>query len=314
MQEFYGTLAILLLSLLVLYKSSEWVIKHAVVLARFFRISELAVGFLLISVATSLPELFVAVLAALTGQTGISVGNVLGANISDVSLVLGASAAVGVIRVKKKELVSLTGMLLAASLLPFIIFLHVIDSTVGVLLLAFFVAFAYFVLKKKVRLESTEEAVHPRQAVESAFFFCFAIAVVVASAKFVVDSAVDFALLAGVSKAFVAGTIVSMGTTIPELTVSLVAMKRGHSQLALGNVIGSCITNLTLVLGVASLLTPLSANPRAFAILLAFLVFINAVLWRAMVRKRLLARSEGILLLGIHALFLIIATLVELRW
>ncbi len=318
--ELVVPLAFLLAALLVLWKSSEGVISHATVLARYFRVSELAIGFILVSVATSLPELMVSVLAALRGEqyTALSVGNVLGANISDMALVLGASALVGKIAFDRREYKRVLQIIALASFIPLFLFLDVLGHLgvgrfAGVFLLLVFAGYSYFILSEKIAFKDGTLPT-ARQAVVSALLFSGAVFVVVASANFAVDNAIALADVAGFSKAFVGATIVSLGTTLPEFSVSLAAMSRGRPGIAVGNVLGSCIVNLTLVLGLAAAINPLVANLYAFANLVFFFWIVNVVLWLVLRRGRGLGKNEGLLLLGIYGAFILSAALVEARF
>lgn len=306
---FAGLIALLVLSLLVLAKSSEWVIKHAMVLAKFFRVSELAIGFLLVSVATSLPELFVSAIAALDKQFGIAVGNVLGSDIANIGMVLGASALIGTILVTRREYLQLSKILVLTSVLPLIL-LFELGSFAGIMLLAVFAGFAYYVLNSRIGFERHLEKVEAREAVVSALFFFAAIAIVVLSADAVVGSAVELAVLAGVSKTFVGATIIAAGTSFPELAVNIAGVRRKKYGLVLGNAIGSCVTNLTLVLGIAAVINPLAASLMPFTALVIFSIIINAVLWRFLEKGRL-GRADGIALLLIYLIFILAIAIIE---
>lgn len=304
-----GIALVLLASLLVLAKASQLVIKHAIVLARFLRLSELAAGFLLVSVATSLPEFLIAVFAGLKNEPVVSIGNVFGANIGNLLLIMGASALVGGVVVYKSELRRLTNLVFLVSLLPFLLFFYK-EQASGIVLLAFFAAFVYIVLKKGIALEEFAEKVLRKQAIYSAFVFAIGVTLIVYSARFAVDSAVSLALFAGVSEAFIGATVMAIGTTIPELSVNLAAVRQKKSSLALGNALGSCVTNLTLVLGASITLSKIAPNPFAFIHLIAFMLVACFAVWLLLFRKKL-GKLEGIALIALYAAFLAFASLVE---
>ena len=302
---------LLVVSLLVLARASQFVIDNAVVLARFFRISEMAVGFVLVSVATSLPELLVGIMAALEKQTGLVVGNVFGSNIADILLVLPITVIVaGAISIKKKQAGKLTKILFITSALPLVMLLNAYASFYGVFLLAVFVAYVYYVLRERIPLEAGGVSVAGKTAVASAFLFMIGAAVVIASSKFAVDYAVQLASLMGVSKAFIGATVVAVGTSLPELSVDVAAVMRKHSELALGDILGSCITNLTLVLGASLVVGASVFNIGAFLNLLVFMLLANLVLWQFIERVRL-TRREAFVLLALYVIFLISAVQVE---
>ena len=313
---------VLLASLLVLAKSAQVINDQAMVLARFFKISELAIGFLLLSVATSLPELTIAVMAGLKHESGISVGNVLGANISNLTLVLGISALFATVTFGKKETRKLTNILLLASAIPIaILFLNygsaaspvlkslfaVLNGLIGVCLLTAFGAYAYVVLKERIA-EKYGEKIGAEKAVVSAFVFSIALAVLVASSNAVVDSAVQLAQLLGVAKAVMGATIISIGTTLPELTVTALAVRGKHKEMGIGNAVGSCIVNLTLILGAGAVLNPLAADLTAFTTLVVFFLAANFLLWHIVRKYRVLGKRQAVLLLGFYAAFLLLAS------
>jgi len=304
----------LLAALFILAKSSQVVMDNALLLARFFRISEMAAGFVLVSVSTSLPELVVGIIAALEGQEGIVVGNVFGSNIADILLVLGISvAAAGAIYVKKKQVGTLVKILLVTSVLPLVMLLNVYPSFYGIGLLLVFVAYVYYVLKERIPLEAAGEVVSGRKAVFSAFLFLFGVAFVIASSKFAVDYAVQLATLLGVSKAFIGATIIAVGTSLPELSVDLVAVLRKHPELAMGDILGSCITNLTLVLGTSLVIGSGAFNLLAFINLVIFMLVANVVLWY-FIRQGKLTRRDAFVLLALYVIFLVSAVSIEQKF
>ncbi|MFQ5406528.1 MAG: sodium:calcium antiporter [Candidatus Micrarchaeia archaeon] len=314
MVEFFvllQTVLFLVLALVVLSRSSQVVIDSSIVLARFFRVSELAIGFLLVSVATSLPELVVAVLSGLKGSSALSLGTVFGSNISNVTLVLGATALFGGISLSKASLGGIKKILVFTSVLPFLILLLGWTGVLlGVLLLLAFGVYVYFVLREQVSADFVK-SITSRDAVKAAFWFGIAIVTVILSANFAVDQALMFSLELNISSAFVGATLIALGATLPELAVCVAAVRRDRGGIALGNVLGSLIVNLTLVLGVASILTVLSASIYAFLNLLVFIVLSNASIWFFIKSGRNLARREGLALLAIYVTFLISAVLVE---
>lgn len=163
-------LLILAFSVIILAKSSDIAVESSINLARFFRISEMAIGFIFLSVATSMPELVVSVIAALENQVGISVGNVLGSNIANICLVLGVSLLIGTIKVKKKEMRELVKILLITSILPLIMLLDYMRDFMGVILLLIFLAYIYFILKREVR-STTPRQSNRRKPSRARWFF-----------------------------------------------------------------------------------------------------------------------------------------------
>jgi cation:H+ antiporter len=311
-----GTLALLILALIVLAKSSQYVVSSALDLARFFRLSELAVGFLLLAVATSLPEFAVGVIAGLANEPGISVGNVFGSNLADIGLILGfAILFAGKLVVDTRESHNLIRILFVTSAVPLLMLVGGdVRFLAGVVLLAMFAGFAYFVLKERVSLKGAKQIVHPvsaRHAVLQAFVFVAGLAVLMVSADFSVDLAVNLATLSGLSRQFVGATAVAIGTSIPELAVTIEAVRRRKAAVAWGNAMGSTIVNLTLVLGITLVLTRAAVNLFAFLTLVSFALLVNLALWYFLSESRRLGRREGVVLIAIYLLYLLVATRLE---
>ncbi len=299
---------VLLAALAVLAKSSEWVIEHVMVIARFLRVSEFAIGSVLVAVATSLPEFVVAIVAGLGGEHAlpVSVGNVLGANIADLLLVIGASALVGRVVIKKHETRSLLAVLALAALLPLALFLTWAGQIVGFLLLVCFLVYGAFIFKQKTESDLRDGApVSFSQALTAALFFTVGIVLVVGSARFALDSAVSIAESFGLSKILLGATLVAIGTTLPELAVGLAAVKKRRSSLAIGNAVGSCIVNLTLVLGTGLFLAPVVLDAANYAVPLVFVFLSCALVGFFVLRRENIGRLQAVALLALYALFLL---------
>lgn len=136
--------------------------------------------------------------------------------------------------------------------------------------------------------------------------------VLIASSAYVIDSAVGIANLLGISKVFIAATTIALGTSLPELAVNLSAVKKKHYNLALGNVIGSCMTNLTLILGISAVIQTPTAKLVPLLNLIIFQILINAALIYMLHKRKVIGRHEGFLLLGGYVVFLASALLVEM--
>jgi cation:H+ antiporter len=303
------TVIILIISLLVLGKSAQIVIDSVLILARFFRISEVAVGFLVLSVATSLPELVVCVLASLENQPAISLGTLIGSNIADIAVVLGLTLLLSTITIPNRERKSFRNMLVLTALIPLLLFLN-IGRFLGILLLAIYIIYAYFMLQNKANVDGTEK-VRSRKAVISAFMFTLGVLLLIGGSKYAIDSAVAIATILGISKVFIAATTLALGTSLPELVVSLAAVKKRHYNLALGNVLGSCVTNLTLIFGISAVIASPTARSAPLLNLIVFQALTNAALMYFLRYKKTLGRTEGFLLVGIYLIFLASAIIIE---
>jgi cation:H+ antiporter len=297
---------ILAISLLALAGFSHLVVENTLKLAKFFRIGEMTAGFVLLSVATSLPELSIAIISTSAGQGSISIGNVIGSNIADILVVVGICAMVTVIRIKKKQTIELIRLLFITSMIPLILLLRNELSWIeGSILLLLFIGYVYYLFKKEVHLGIAED-VSKKEALPAFLYFFAGIVGVLISAKLSVDSAVRIADIFSLTKSFIGATIIALGTSLPELSIDVTAAKRGNIQLALGDAIGSCMTNLTLVLGVTGLLSQSTFNITVVSSLIVFLVITNMLFWYFIETKKKLNQKEGMTFIIIYLIFLFV--------
>lgn len=289
--------------MLIIFKSSEQTIENAILIAKSLGISELAVGFILLSVATSLPEFVISATAAFRGGTDLAVGNIFGANISDVSLVLGVAAILGVVTVKRKDLRELVMILLGTSVISLLFVIYQPRRLAGVILFLVFLAYSYWMLMKDRQAGGQIAGkVRPRLLWPLAKFSFFA-ALVLLSAQFVVENAVRLSAMLGVAQTVIGGTIISVGSTLPELSVSIAAVRKRQDKMAIGNAVGSSIVNLTLVFGTALMINP-GISVASATKLMIFSVIANMVLLYFIVTKGKLERREGYLLVIGYLAFL----------
>jgi len=303
----------LVIFIAILSKSSGLVVENAEKLAVFFGISTLAIGMLLVAVSTSLPELSVSVASATAGQGAIAAGNVFGSNIANILLVLGLGAFLYGFKVGKESLSDLALVLMLTTLISVYILFHsqimgyALGFYEGALLLLIFLWYANRLLSKKNMKEMAPAKKMGRQEGLRAFlFFGLGIVGVIISSHFVVDSAVKLADMAGLTKSFIGATLIAIGTSLPELSIDLQAIRRKQYGLALGDAIGSNMANITLVLGAAAAISPIVVQLNVFSAALLFAVVANFVfLYYAIVDKKFI-RKHGLVMLGLYALYLIV--------
>jgi cation:H+ antiporter len=303
---------LLLAGLAILMKASDWTIRGALRIAHIARISEAVVGFLFVAVATSFPEMSIAVTGVLTGEIGISIGNLLGANIADIALIIGIGAIAVPITVRKGVLQEMSLVLLLSSLVPIMLLgLAQASNVIGLLLLGIFGAFLFYTIKRNISLDKPHPTEHANHLGKALLLFGVGIAGVIISARLVVGSAVELAGFLGVAESAIAASIISMGTTLPELSVTLAALRHGHVAMGLGNAIGSTLINITLILGLVLATSAFAINLATFETILLFALLVNILVLVFMVRGRL-DRNEGLILLGTYLLFLMILFGVQL--
>lgn len=296
---------ILLGSLFILVKSSDLVSDAAFSIARTTGLGEMAVGFLLLSVVTSLPELAVSILALESGDVGISIGTLFGSNIANLGLVLGLTAilAPGVFRIARESLKTLSMMLLVSSAVPVLALVVTgLSRFIGLALLVTFGLFCIYYVRSKVLLES-DEPKGRQSSLRQLLLAIGGVAAVLVSAQFVVSSSVSISKFLGIEEAVIGATVIAVGTSMPELSVSLAAARRNHMNLAMGNILGSCVTNLTLILGMVLALSTPRVNITVFTQLVVMLLVINLSVWRMLMDNKI-GLGDGVILIVLYLVFL----------
>jgi len=305
-------LAILLFSIAVLSRSSAMVIESAVKLSRFFNINQIAMGFLLVAVATSLPELSVSVSSSLAGQGAISAGNVFGSNIANILIILGVGAFLYGVKISPSNLKDIGIVLLLTTIISvYIIFSSSVQHKAlnfieGAVLLGIFGVYVWSTLRKKKLSNNRPRITVPKKAALKAFlFFGLGIIIVIVSSAFVVDSAVEIADSLGIAHSFIGATIIAVGTSLPELGTALHALRRKHYGLVLGNAIGSNMANITLVLGAASMINPIEVKLPIFIAALLFAVIANSILFYVAAIHKGMNKLGGALFLLVYIVYLV---------
>ena len=269
--DLYGIalpLIMMVIGIIMLVKGGNWTIDGAVFVARKFGISPLIVGFTIIAFGTSLPELLISVFANLRGSGGIAIGNVLGSNIANILLVIGLSAVlVPLISKSQAVMRDLLMMIAVTGLLAFIMQYGAIDRLAGfamIILLLGYMFFQYCMAKAGKDAGMGEEDAPNYSKPIYAYAYLFAGLVVIAvGAEFLVRGASASAAIIGVPEAVIGLSIIALGTSLPELSTCLIAVRKGHSDIVLGNIIGSNVFNILMILGFTALVKPIAAGSFA---------------------------------------------------
>ena len=314
-------LFVILISLIVLDQASHLTITNAIRISEVTQLTKTSVGFSLLAFSTSLPELSVAFIAASTGEAAVSVGNVLGSNVANVSLIIGLAVLLLSLRHPKKvdvissfareELGSLYFGLFISSIIPLSL-VYIIEASwvVGLVLILIFVFYTYQL--SKIRLPPAQETTVAEEEKKKLRRYVLTMLVgvfgVILSAYFLVDSAVSIAESMGIPESLVGATIIAFGTSLPELSLDLRAFLKGHPSLAIGDIVGSSFINITLILGITLFVpvllgSPISMDMRVFQNLVIFSLITNLFFWYFLSMGRLSWR-EGAIFLFIYLLFL----------
>jgi cation:H+ antiporter len=297
---------IFFISALVLFKSSGWVIKYTIMIAKVLRLPTFAIGFMLLSVSTSVPELSVAVFSSLEGKPGLSLGDILGSNFVDLTLILSIVCLFGgTIYMKKEEIIDLIELLFITSLITIVIFqIGGLSISHGLILIVLFGFLAQKLYKSgKVDAKVFEHVEEKRWKIFAVFIT--SISLLLVSARFIVQSALQIAEMFSLTATFVGSTIVAFGTSLPELAVDLRAVRKKEYNLAIGDLFGSAVTNITLGLGILSIMSPGKIDLRSIAGLLPFVLTSILLVWYLFNKNEKITKRDTILLITLYILFLL---------
>lgn len=261
----------LLICLAIIVFSADWLVEGAVVIAKRYKISDFIIGAVIVGVGTSFPELVASSIGALKGNPDIAIGNVVGSNIFNVLGILGLTVLIMPVAVSKEnkrfDLPFCIGVSVLTMLLVFNFFVGgdiALGRIDGLVLLAVFGLFMYISLRggKKDETVESSEVITNKQLLFGIGKLIVGLVALIFASKYFLDNAIAVAHKWGVKNSFIAITLVACGTSLPELAASLAAAAKKNTQMALGNVIGSNIFNLSLILGVASQLSskPLTSS------------------------------------------------------
>jgi cation:H+ antiporter len=269
-------------------------------------VPEIIIGLTIVAAGTSAPELFVSLVSALKGTPDMAMGNVIGSNTMNAMLIVGCAAMVAPMTISKSTVKKDIPFSVGASVLLMLIgidaFLGRID---GILLLLGFVAFMYYTLSqaKKGEVEKKEETVKQTNPWLSSLFVIVGLALLVAGSNIFVDAASRVAYSLGLSEGVVGLTIVAGGTSLPELATSVVAARKGQSAIAIGNVIGSNVFNILLILGLTATISPMQIQGITLVDMGMMLGSVSLV-WLFSYTRYTVERWEGALLVGGYLVYL----------
>lgn len=305
MEDLIINLALLGVFIAVLVKSATFAIGNIVRFSKITGIGELAAGFVMVAVSTSAPEISVAVFSTQSNNVGITLGDLFGSNVTNIALISALLLLISPVRnIEKKTLRSMLPLLLISSAIPLALLITQEGGKfVGIALIAVFGLFLYYTLKSHPK--SGVETRQAGSAARSLVLFLVGIAFVIVSAKIIVDSASSIAAYTGIKQSVLGATIIAFGTSLPELAVDIVAVRKRHLDLALGDIVGSCITNITLVLGLVLVMSSIAVNFGILSSLIGFSIIAPLALF-ALLRMSKIKTWYSVLLFGIFAAFLIV--------
>lgn len=306
-------LPMLIFGLFLLVKGADWFVSGSASLATHFRISPIVIGLTVVAFGTSLPELIVNLISSLHGASDLAVGNVMGSNIANVLLVLGGTALVTPLVLRKTTVWREIPLAILAAILVFMmgndgLFVgraeSVLDRIDGLVLICFFFVYLYYtfgISRKDVKVGEFAE-IHLGK---SFAYIAAGVAMLYLGGEWAVNGAIGIAKLLQLSDTVIGLTVIGIGTSLPEFATTYLAAKRGHADLAIGNAIGSNIFNIFWVLGMSATVRPLPFNTENgldafFVVAASMLLFIMMFLGK----KHTLGRWEGLLFIFIFIAYL----------
>ncbi|MBP3503065.1 MAG: calcium/sodium antiporter [Clostridia bacterium] len=314
----------MIIGFILLVKGADFLVEGGSNIAKKFHIPELIIGLTIVSIGTSMPELMVSLTSSLNGHSDLSIGNSIGSNISNLLLILGVCAIIKNLKFKKETKYFESPFALIVTILLFILAnnhingqSNIINRTEGVILLVVCLAFIIYNIimsKKGEEFDGINKDLvivdininSKRYMIKSISFIILGIVLLKFGGDFVVDSATNLAKILGMSEKMVSLTIVSIATSLPELVTSIVATKKGEIDIAIGNIIGSCIFNILLIIGVSACISPItysvSYNKDFIILILATLLL---CIFPFIGKKDEMTRLNGIIFLATYIIYMI---------
>ena len=301
------SLTLLILSLMALYIGAGWLVQGSSALALKANISPLVIGLTIVAFGTSAPELAVSLGATLRGQGDIAIGNIVGSNIFNIGVILGVSATICPLQVKKQLLRIDIPIMLAATILFTILFWNgTLGRMEGLFFLTGIIIYTLFSLlysRKQEEEPNLELEEQPKHWAVDTLTIIGGLVVLVFASRLLVDNAVSIAKELGVSEAVIGLTIVAAGTSMPELATSVVAAYKHKTDIAIGNIVGSNLFNILAIAGSCSLMHPIEAKNVNYIDLLDMLA-ISILLLPQMKSGQKISRTEGAALILIYVIYL----------
>ncbi len=316
----YINFIVLFISFYILTKGADFLVDGSVGIAFYLKIPKVVIGIVLVSLATTAPEFTVSVLSSLRGKPEIALGNALGSVIADnaLALALGIIVAPVAIKVESRVLKSAGILLIAVSILSFLMaFNGVISRAEGIILLAAFIGYLFIVVWSEKKLKTKDGKKYQKEVTGEVqahikagslavqvLRFAAGVAGVIIASEFLIDSAVFIASYMGISEAVIGLTVVAIGTSLPEIATCIISARRGYGDLAVGDIIGADIMNILWIIGTASIVHPIHVSRKiiyfAFPWELAA-VFLMLGLMRMGYK---LERWKGFVLLMLYVLYI----------
>ncbi len=298
---------LLFLGMFFLYYGSEWLVKGAASLALGFSVRPVIIGLTVVAFATSAPELLVSLIAAVEGSSGVSLGNILGSNVANIGLVVGISALIRPLAIDHRIIYSEIPLMIGFSGVFWILCL---DSYLGrldgvFLLLGLVIFLIYGILNsRKKDIHGDKSLLNKKSLLKNSLLIIIGMASLLGGADILVKSSIFIARFLGFSDIFIGLSIVALGTSLPELSTSVVAGIRGEHEISIGNVVGSNIFNIGLVIGTVALINPMSLDSRLLFFEFPAMFIVSLLLFVFCRTGYIINRIEGLAFVTSYVFFI----------
>lgn len=305
-------LIFLVLGFVIIIKASDMLVSGSVNLAKFLKIPTLVIGLTVIAIATGVPEIAISISSSLKGSNGLLLGNLLGSNLFNILFILGLIALIRPLYIKKEIILKNYVFALLSCIVLLVVAsdailldnkINLITRSEGILLLLFAFIFSYSTvldatLNKKSKIETS------KFSFKDVLYIVLGIVLIALSAEVIVNSCVNISKYLGVSEDLIGLTIIAVGTNLPELVTSIVAVKKGESDIAIGNLVGTNIYNIFLILGLSSTINPITISTNAYIdiIILTITSFIVYIFIR---HKKDINKIEGITMILLYIIYIV---------
>lgn len=308
------SIILLIIGFFLLIKGADFFVDGASSTACNFKVPKILIGLTIIAFGTSAPELAVSIQALAGGSTDMVLGNVIGSNIINILLILGLAAVIHPIKIKNNTIRKEIPITILISSLLVVLFLDVqlasgitdqITRSDGIAILLFFAVFLYYLLSLAMRdRKSLKKLEKPKWKLgKSLLFTILGVAGIIVGSELVVNSAVEIATSIGITERIISLTVIALGTSLPELVTTVVSAKKGETDLALGNILGSNIFNICVVLGIPVALFG-TVTPSSFEMIDLYMLIASAVvLFIFSISNRKISRMEGAVMLAAFAAY-----------
>lgn len=311
-------IVLIILGFILLIKGADFLVEGASNIAKKFHIPEIIIGLTIVSIGTSMPELFVSITSAIQGYPDMAIGNVVGSNIANLLLILGMSSIIRAIKFKRETRLIETPMCLGISLL-FVLLCNLghditrFDAGILIALFALFIGYTIFMAKKGEDFdkEDDDEKVvdktkSSKSTIKDVIFLILGAVLLKIGGDLTVNNAVEVAKHFGLSEKLISVTILAIGTSLPELVTSVSAAFKGKSDIAIGNILGSNIFNMLLIIGVSAMIKPIVYN-TSYNLDMIFLIVGTLVLslFPVIPPKNKMSRGNGLVYVMLYVGYLV---------